>query len=206
MKIWLRIAAFLLLAWTASAWGQGDGGQTPPDGSAAVERVRIDAVRQQKTVELDAEDAACLSKFAVTDCQSKVGTRRRQMLADLKRQEANINAIERRQKVAEQAQKTQEKSAEGAQRERDMHVGTKKTTEEERQKSLDEKVLNHKNQAKLSEAPTTKSTSKLDAAAVEKNRAAHQDKLTELEKRRQERDKRLKDHPASGPPLPVAPL
>ena len=201
----LQIAALLLVAIASAAWGQADTpDQPPPDGTGA-ERARIDAIRQQKTVELDAEDAACLSRFAVTDCQSKVGTRRRQMLADLKRQEARLNAIERRQKVAEQAQKMQDKAAEAAQRERDMLVGTEKTSEEERQKSLNEKVLSHQNQAKPGKGPSTKSTSVLDAATVEKNRAAYQDKLKALEKRRRERDKRLQDHGAGGPPLPVNP-
>ena len=200
----LRIAALLLLACVSTAWGQGDAGQTLAEGTGA-ERARINAVRQQKTVELDAEGAACLSKFTVTDCQNKVGTRRRQMLADLKRQELKLSEIERQQKVAEQVKKTQDKAAENAQREQDALPSAEKTSKEERQKNLDEKVLNHKHQAKPSKAPSTKSTSAPDAATLEKNRAAYQDKLKELEKRRQERDKRLKDHPASGPPLPVAP-
>ena len=201
----LRIAALLLLAWTASAWSQGDFSLTPPDGSAGAERVRIDAIRQRKAVELDAEAAACLSKFAVTDCQNKVGTRRRQMLADLKRQEVKLNEIERQQKGAEQAQKSQNKAAESVLLERDVQAGTEKITAEERQNNLDQKVLNHQNQAKPSKAPGTKSTPALDAAAVEKNRAAYQDKFKALEKRRQERDKRSQEHGTGGPTLPVPP-
>nr|WP_295771241.1 hypothetical protein [Rhodoferax sp.] len=201
----LRIAALLLLAWSASAWGQGDVGQTPADGSAVAERVRIDAIRQQKSAELDAEDAACLSRFAVIDCQNKVGTRRRQMQADLKRQEVRLNETERRRTVAEQAQETQTKDAESAQRALDRQAGDEKTTVEERQKNLDAKVLNHQNQAKPGKSSTPKSTSALDAATVEKNHTAYQDKLKALEKRRQERDKRLLEHGTGGPPLPVTP-
>lgn len=203
--IGLRIAALLLLAWTASAWGQGDAVKTPLDGSSGAERARIDAIRQLKTVELDAEDAACLSKFAVIDCQNKVGTRRRQMLADLKRQEVRLNEAERRQEVATQAQKTQDKAVEGAQRERDMKDGAEKTAEEERQKNLNAKVLSHQSQSNPSKALLPKSTSALDAATVKKNQAAYQEKLKALEKRRQERDKRLLEHGPGGPPLPVAP-
>lgn len=198
-----KVIALLLLPLASCAWGQGDAGQTLPD--AGLERARIDAIRQQKTLELDAEDAACFSRFAVTDCQSKVGTRRRQMLSDLKRQEAKLTDAERQQKGAEQLQKSQDKAAESAQRELDAQAETPKTTEEERLKNQHEKVLNHEDQAKPGKAPSTKSTSALDPATVEKNRAAYQDKLKALEKRRQERDKRLLEHGPGGPPLPVMP-
>jgi hypothetical protein len=194
----------LLAVLASCARGQESVGQTPPDNLGA-ERARIDAVRQQKTVELDAEDAACFSKFAVSDCQSRVGTRRRQMLADLKRQEAKLNAAERRQKGEEQSRTSQDKTAEGAQHEREVQAGIEKATQAERQKNQDDKVVNHQNQAKPSKPHGTKSTSALDAATVEKNRAAYQDKLKQLEKRRQERDKRLKDQGTGAPPLPTAP-
>ena len=200
----LRIAPLLLLACISTAWAQGDVGKPPPNGSGA-ERARIDTIRQKRLVELDTEDVACFSKFAVTDCQNKVGMRRRQMLADLKRQEAKLNEAERQQKVAEQSQKALDKAAENARRELDVQSDTAKTTEEERQKNLNEKVLNHNNQAKLSKAAGIKSPSAPDAATVNKNRAAHQDKVKELEKRRHERDKRLKDQGSGSAPLPVAP-
>ena len=197
--IGLRIFVLsLLLAMVSIAWGQDVSGK---------ERARIDAIRNQRTIELDAQDAACLSKFAVADCQSKVGTRRRLMLANLKRQEDALNATERRQKGLEQLQQSADKAAERAQRERDAQSDTEKTTLEERQNNLDRKVLSHHDQAKAAASKTkaAKSTSALDAATVEKNRAAYQDKLKELEKRRQDRDKRLRDHGTKGPPLPESP-
>lgn len=200
----LRIAALLLVACVSAAWSQEKLDQTAPDDTVA-ERARIDGIRQRRTVELDAEESACLSKFAVTDCQSEVGKRRRRMLAELKRQNAKLNEIERLQKVVEQAQKSKDKAVEGAQRERAMHAGADNKTEEERQKDLNAKVLNHQNQAKPGRTPSTKSTSALDAATVEKNRAAYHEKLEGLDKRRQERDKRLQEHGTGGPPLPVKP-
>ena len=201
----LRIAALLLLAWTASAWGRDDAVQTPPDGNPGAERVRLEAIRQQKTVELNAEDAACLSKFAVTDCQNKVSMRRRQILANLKRQKVRLNETERLQDVATQAQKTQDKAAEGAQREQDMKAGAEKASEEERQNNLNAKVLSHQSESKFSKASVPKSTSALDPATVKKNHATYQEKHIALEKRRQERDKRLLEHGPGGLPLPVAP-
>ena len=191
-------ALSLLLALVSLAWSQDISGEA---------HTRIDAIRQQKTVELDAEDAVCLSRFAVTDCQSKVRTRRRQMLADLKRQEGALKAAERQQKGLEQLKKSEEKAAQSAQRVLDVQAGTEKKTEEDRQKNLDGKVLSHRDQAKAAATRSRegKSTSTVDAATVEKNRTAYQDKLDELEKRRQERDKRLQDHGPSIAPLPGLP-
>lgn len=202
---WPRIAVLLLLALGSSAWCQGDAGQAPEGGEA--ERARIDAIRQQRTAELDAEDAACSSKFAVTDCQNKVGVRRRQMLADLKRQEAKLNAAQRQKKGLEQLQRAQNKASESAQHQLDVQANTEKSSEEERKKTLEEKVLNHQKQAspRSNKTPDAKSTSALDAPTVEKNRAAYLEKQKALEKRRQERDQRVLDHGTGGPPLPVAP-
>lgn len=190
------LSLMFFLAIGSNAWSQ-DGLEGTP----------IEAVRQQKMLELDSEDAACLSKFAVTDCQSKVGTRRRQMLAELKRQEGALKSAERQQKGLEQLQKSEDKAVETAQRERDVLADTEKTTEDERKKNLDAKVLSHRAQAKAAglKSRDGKSTSVLDAATVEKNHAAYQDKLNELEKRRQERDNRLQDRGTGSAPLPVAP-
>jgi colicin import membrane protein len=195
MSQW-RLCMFVLLYGVAShAWSEDVTGDA---------RARIDAIRHQNTLELDAEDAACFSKFAVTDCQNKIVTRRRKMLAELKRQEGALNAVERRQKGLEQLQKSKNKAAENAQRELDTQAGTDKTTEADRQKTLDGKVLSHREQAKAetrkSKQPT--STSALDDATVQKNRAAYQDKMKELEKRREDRDKRMQEHGPSSLPLP----
>ena len=197
--MWLRVTALaLLLAVVARAWGQVDPGEA---------RASIDATRQQATIALDAQDAACLSKFAVTDCQSKVGSRRRLMLADLKRQEGALKAAERRQKGLEQLQQSEGRAAENAQREQVGRGHTEHPTEQERQNNLDVKRLSHQDQAKAASNKTKGggSTSALDAATVEKNRTAYQDKVKELEKRRLERDKRLQDSGKWVPPLPVSP-
>lgn len=195
----------LLAAVATAAWSQSDASQGS-DGLQA-ERLRIESVRQQKTTEFDAQDAACLSKFAVTDCQTKVGVRRREMLSDLKHQEAELNAIERRQKADAQRKRDAEKLDENAQREVPPPAATASAALEERQKVQDEKVLNHQKQATPAQrkAPGTKVPSGLDADAIAKNRAAYLAKQQEAEKRRKERDKRLLDHDKSIPALPVAP-
>lgn len=196
------VAMVLLLA---SAWGQ----------EAAVsamdrfdqELQRIGSVRDQKTAELDAQDAACLNQFAVTDCQNKVAARRRQILADLKRQESTVKDAQRRQKAADQIQRSADKAAEKAQREAELQASEKGESESVRQKAQDEKVQSHRQQAKPAEpkASGPKVASGLDAEAQAKNRAVYQEKMQATEKRRQERDQRVRDHGTGGPPLPATP-
>ena len=196
------LAAWLLVC---PAWSQQD---APPDMvNLESERARIDSTRQQKTTELDAEALAWLSKFAVTDCQNKVSTRRRQMLSDLKRQEASLNALERRQKSLEQLQRGEEKAADRAARQLELQTGLDHTAQSDRKKAQDEKILNHQQQARPagSPPPAGKSTSVLDPKDVEANREAYAEKQKALEKRRKERDQRLLDKGAGSPPLPTTP-
>ena len=171
------------------------------------ERLRIENVRQQKTAELDAEHAMCSSRFAVTDCQNKVNTRRRQMLAELKRQEAELNAEQRRQKGADEMRTSSERAAANASREAELQSAPGKQSRDDRQKALDEKILNHRQQATTGtqKASSSKSSSVQDPKQIEKNREAYLEKQKAVEKRRRERDQRLLDHGTGGPPLPVAP-
>ena len=149
------------------------------------QRAIIDTIRQQKSLELDKEDASCLTRFAVTDCQNQVGVRRRQMLTDLKQQEA-ADSVPRQQEVNPAAAK-------------DKAI--------DRQKNLDDKKSTHQSRAKPigENVPVAKSSSILDAEIVEKNRAAYLEKQKMLEKRRQDRDQRLQDHGKGAEPLPTLP-
>ena len=199
----MSVLAILLMACTA--WSQPD--LSPGVGDVDSERARIDNTRQQRTAELDSEALACLSKFAVTDCQNKVSARRRQLLSDLKRQEASLNALERRQKGLEQLQRGEEKAAERAARQVELPTGPGRALQSDKKKAQDEKILNHQQQARpvgsLSDAG--KSTSALDPKEVDANREAYAEKQRALEKRRKDRDQRLLDHGAGSPPLPSAP-
>jgi hypothetical protein len=67
-------------------------------------RQRINVARKEKLDELAVQDTACLSRFAVIDCQNRVGVRRREMLADLKRQEASLNEAQKEKLLNHQLQ------------------------------------------------------------------------------------------------------
>jgi colicin import membrane protein len=200
---WILAVVGMVLG--TSAWSQQDA--APGVDSMGAERHRIDSIRQQKTAELDAQDAACLSKFAVNDCRNKVSARRRKMLADLKREEIRLNAAERLLKEAEQRKRSDEKAAERAQRQAESGAPTPSATQQERQQAQDEKIRNRQKPVPGGQAKASgpKVPSGLDADTAAKNREAYVEKQKEAEKRRQEREQRLRDHgPGAGLPLPVA--
>lgn len=83
----------------------------PETGNTATERARISAERASLEAGFLTEDVACYKKFAVNNCLGKVNSRRREALADLRRQEISLNDEERRLKGAEQLRRTEEKSS-----------------------------------------------------------------------------------------------
>jgi hypothetical protein len=199
-RVGVNGCAWLLMA--SVAWGQSvDMRDLDP---AEKERIRIESVRQQITADLDAEDAACLARFAVTDCQSKVSARRRKVMADLKRQEGALNAEQRRQKGIDQMRNSSEKAAASAAREAELQSVPATQQQDDRRKSLDEKILNHQRQANPV-ASKASASNPLDPKQVEKKRDAYLEKQNAVEKRRRERDQRLLDHGKGGPPLPAEP-
>ena len=204
-KVYAFAVACLMLA--STAWGQFSSAQQTDD--VAEQRERIEAARQQKTMELDAKAAACWSKFAVTDCQNQVKTQRRAMLADFRRQEIRLNDQERQQRAAQQVQRNRERAAEWAERQ----TGNRSLTEanadspDQRQERLNEKAMNHQQRAKAVApiVPVSKAPSGPDAQAVVRNRDAYAEKLRAAEQRRQERERRLLEKANSSAPLPPTP-
>jgi hypothetical protein len=136
-----------------------------------------------------------------------VGVQRRALLADLKRQEARVNEADRRQKEVEQLQRNEEKALDRAQRRPGTQAVTSENSHEERQRVLNEKVLNHKNVAKNRTNPETthKSASGLDAPTIEKKREAYAAKQRAADQRLLDREKRLLQNSSHSAPLPTPP-
>ncbi len=188
---------------SVQAWSQSDPTTNPADRD--LERRRIETVRQEKMTALDAQEQACLSRFAVTDCQNRIGELRRKMLADFKRQEAALNDADRMQRATEQEQRTREKQS-GVD-ERRIESAERAQEQDERKAALEEKQRNHQQQAKPLDGAVSpqKTPSGLDAASIEKNRQAHAEKLRAAEQRRMERDQRLNEKGNAGVALPRNP-
>lgn len=99
MKKWI-VSALLL----ASCYGHA---QTSSD----AERLRISTERSKLQAAAALEDTACYKRFLVNSCLEAVKVRRRDALADLRRQEIVLNDEARKTKAAEQLQKIQDKLA-----------------------------------------------------------------------------------------------
>lgn len=184
--------------------------QTAPEipvEASNTQRASIENLRQQRSAELDAEEAACLSRFAVADCQIKVAVRRRQMLAEFKLQETKLNAIERQQKQQEQLLRTQKKTLDSAQRQQEARAAAEQNQSIDRQQILVDKRIAHKAQAQTARTsvPAGKSSTVQDAATIQKNRDAYLEKQKALEQRRQDRDQRINDQGKAAAPLPLPP-
>ncbi|MES2413622.1 MAG: hypothetical protein V4614_07455 [Pseudomonadota bacterium] len=76
-----------------------------------MERARIGAERARLEAGYTAEQAACHKKFMVNNCLDDIKPRRREALADLRRQEIALDEQDRKARAAEQIRKTEEKSS-----------------------------------------------------------------------------------------------
>ena len=77
--------------------------------SVEAERARIENTRAQVHATFAVEHAACQQKFAVNSCLNESNARRREAIADLRRQEISLNDDERRRRGAEQVRRAEEK-------------------------------------------------------------------------------------------------
>ncbi len=76
----------------------------------AAARERIARERSQVEAAFKAEEKACYQKFAVNDCLKAARAHRREVMADLKRQEISLNDAERRRKGAERQRAIEERA------------------------------------------------------------------------------------------------
>ncbi len=101
-----KIAAFL----TTLAVCFGACAQSEP-GAQQRDRARISAERTQAQERYSAEELACRGRFATTDCIAQAKTRRRAVLADLRRQEISLNDAQRLASGAQRQRANEEKAA-----------------------------------------------------------------------------------------------
>jgi colicin import membrane protein len=102
--------------------------QAQEDQREAADRARIATERAQAEAVFRDQEKACYRKFAVTDCLNAAKAQRRQVLADLRRQEVSINEAQRKRKAAEHLRSLEERSSPDKQQKQDQ----------QRAKALDE--------------------------------------------------------------------
>jgi hypothetical protein len=181
------------------------------------ERARIGTERATLEAGFLAEDAECYKRFAVNSCLDKVNVRRREAMADLRRQEILLNDEERRIRGADQIRKTEEKASpenqqEAADRRAKAVSDYQSRLEREKQKTEDRAATQSSAQSNSeASAARLKGSQEKSQARTDKQATAAEEakKLSERQKEAQERKAqheadRLKQTkpPAKSLPLP----
>lgn len=166
----------------------------------------IDQERSRLTAAFDAEEKACLTRFFATDCQNAVAARRRKALAELKRRERQLESTQREQRAKDQLQQIEKKRTDGLARQNqvpdpDAAPEVRLQRQADKRAAHAEKALQNQGVTQQKTVPTGP-----DSELRQRNMQAYEERKNALQKRREEREKRLQEHPNSGPPLPPEPL
>ena len=178
------------------------------------ERERISAERSRLEATFTREDTACYKKFLVNNCLDEVKIRRRDALADLRRQEIVLNDEARKAKGAEQLQKIEDKSSpEKLQLEADKKAQAVKdfadTMARDKQKNADRITLQAGEKANAEAAASrVKNNQDKQARAASKQAAATEElrKYNERQAQAKERQARYARDKASQAKTPAQPL
>ena len=171
----------------------------PTDEAARqIQRQHIQTERTRLEAAWGAQEAACHSRFMVQSCLDKLDAERRTAEQSFKRQEAVLNAADRRQRAQEQLERTAEKARDRQAHEAESQSGVKNDAA----RSLEERQQGHKPAvpASASSKPSPSAPSAQDQAAY---RQAFNAKLRAAQEHREARDKRLKESTETSPSLPL---
>jgi colicin import membrane protein len=208
-KTGLALSLMLLvgLAWSQTAVPEAAGAMDAINAG----RTRIADERTRLEAGFLAEDTACYKRFAVNKCLAEVNSRRREAMADLRRQEISLNDEERKMKGAEQLRKTEEKASlekqqEAAERRAKAARDYQERVEKDRQKQEDRGTAkaNEKSNAdasadrlRASQQKAQGRTDKQSAAAEEARKYAEHQKEANERRAQHEADKLKRVKPPS---------
>ena len=200
-----RVLGLLCLCGPVVLWAQA---QPIPVGQVAAEEYpSIEAVRLREGALLDAQEADCYQRFAVNDCLKKVKSRRIALMADLKRQENQIHARERRLQGAEALQRANQKALDRQQKQQERQAGDDALRTQEKLQAQQEKQAEHA--ARAASDLATVSPGAPEGPTPEEqaqSRARYESKQANAEKKRLEMAKRLAEKSGKpAKPLPVPP-
>ena len=211
--------AFLLttLAMLAGAQTAAPAPPTAQPGAMDAERARISADRARLEAGFLAEDAACYKRFAVSSCLGEVNARRREAMADLRRQEILLNDEARKTRGAEQIRKTEEKSSPEKQQEaidrRAKALDDYQSRLDREKKKQEERATAQSNEKAKSEASADRLKGNQDKARARSDKqAAAAEEAKKFNERQKEAQARRAQHeserlqqtkpPAKSLPLP----
>jgi colicin import membrane protein len=189
MKQPLALVLLLLAAWPALA------------ADAEAQRARITQERTVAEARFAAQQKDCRGRFAVNDCVQKATRERNASLAELRRQERELDAAERKQRAAERQRELDERRAQqeqdqaqrrakgqAEQRDREQRAAEKaaKNTAKETGQAAQAPARGDpapKGKPRTAGAPASHGPS---AAEADKNRAAYEARLKEAEQHKAE--------------------
>ena len=208
MKKWL-LSLLVLTALSVSA----QSGVDPAVALAERERERIDAERLLLEAGFDAEEAVCYKKFFVNSCLNEMKPRRRDAMAELRREEVALNDDMRKWRAADQIRRTEEKSSaevlQNAAERRAKALEDASAREDRSRAKLEERVTLKQNEASSAADVANKAKGSQERAKgrVDKQSASaeevkkYNDKQQEVAERKASREQRLSEQkkPASKP-------
>jgi|SRR6476661_7406145 len=186
---------------------------------AVAERARIAAERSRLEAVFQTEQKACYRKFAVSGCIADAQARRRDALADLRRQEIALNDAERKARAAERMRALEQKQADEARRQSEAAAAepAKRAGREQRaqEKAANAQAAAAKEGTGKARPPRTAPAPKAAASAAPRSPGEQPD-AGENRRKYDERQRQAQEHKASveqrqaqrnkpAQPLPVPP-
>jgi hypothetical protein len=189
------------------------------DPGEAAQRERIAAERSRAEAVFRTQEKACYRKFAVNDCLNAAKAQRRQVLADLRRQEISLNDARRKRKAAEHLQSIDQRSSADRQRqqaqERARALGAQRDREALADRKAADRAAADASRPARAAAQQEEVARKQAEAAADRSRRAKEaaqnvkrrnERLAEARERKSSRDKRLAERRKPlADPLPAAP-
>lgn len=129
-----------------------------------MQRLAINAKRQQLQSGFAAEDAVCYTHFAVNKCLRDVDARRKASLADLRRQDVVLSDQERKRRGAEEMQRIETKQTGVSQQELAEKRGKIFSEYELRTQAFDQRQREKKSNADVERAAIQASANRLKTA------------------------------------------
>jgi colicin import membrane protein len=208
----------LLVLCLCVLWATGLRAQAAPAAPTtreAADLQGIERTRARETAAMDAEEAACYQRFAVSGCLKDVQSARRAMLAKLRRQETGLHEAEFAARGAEQRVRNRQKAEERQAQIADLlanpaEAGSAEQRQAQKLQAQKDKQVEHAAQAQAKPMSSASGTAAMRQATgptpaeQATNRNSYARRQEAAEKKRLELAQRLADKGGkSAAPLPL---
>jgi colicin import membrane protein len=170
--------------------------EAPPSlqSTLIAERSRISLEKARLEEGFQSEDRACYKKFLVNKCLDEVNGRRRNVMADLKRQETSLNEQERKAKAADQIFRTEQKSSLEKQHEAASLKDFAERMERDKQKNADRAKAQGNEKANSAAAAGRVRDSQKKVSAKTEKQTAEADEARKFAERQDQGKERRERH------------